>query len=196
MPETETPTPETFNLDDWLNDANLPEESCRVYKRGDVISELSSLREQIEDQEAALTLTQTDREKLLDLWERYEELLTVFGDSAITVYVQAVPRSKLREIKKQMEKREKAEEWDRQRGNEEFGYATIAESIVGLQEPGKDRFAVRFSAKDARLLEDKIGSGQFGAIMQAKTRADSAIKEPDADFLRKRSGDSKDDIDV
>lgn len=182
--------PEIFDIDGWLTDAHLPEESCRVWKRGDLLAELSELQQQIEDEQAASGQSLASAQKLTELTELYEKRLEEFGDSALTVYVRAIPRSRMRQIKAESEELEKAEGWDRQQGNVEFGYALLAEAVVAVKPAAGERQDVSMSRSGIKALEDRIGSAQLMAITEARKKAESQIQEPDAVFLRKPSGDN------
>ena len=193
--------PETFDIDAWLTDAHLPEESVRIYKRADLLGRITALQEKIKHEaeaEGADSLTGTI--ELQKAREEYDGLLETFGASALTVYVATVPSSKVREIRKVVdaEQDEKVEaglgksdatEWRAA----ELLYRIMAASILAVSGPDGERTPVEWDAEQVKALENHIGTGQFDALMEAKKRADSKVQEPDADFLRNVFGTSRDD---
>lgn len=193
--------PKTFDIDAWLQDAHLPEESVRIFKRGDLIAQLTALQEKLKD------LTESDGGSLAGsvqlgkAREEYEALEAEFKASALDVYVSAVPSSKVRKIQKEYGFPRKnptgghkdALEQAREFALIELNYAVMAESVVAISEPDGERVPVEWSIDQIKALEDRIGSGQYQAVVQAKYQAESRVKEPDADFLHKLSGGSKGD---
>lgn len=188
---------EAFDINEWLTDAHLPEESVRIFKRADLISKINALRERIQDEHAAQELggTLDTRKELRKLKAAYEQALEDFGASLLTVYVRAIPTSKSRKLRHENldaeeaklaagEDRKRVREW----ANEEFIYGLAAVSVVGVAGPDGVRREVSWSADDLRKLETRIGPGQFGALVEARKRAEAQVQEPDADFLASLSG--------
>lgn len=182
--------PKTFDLDAWLQDAHLPEVSARIFKGGHLLAELESVREQIEDEQAAMGQSLTSAQKLSELTERYEQLLEQFGESALTVYCQAIPGSKLRDLRKEFDERSKAKKWNTAESSAEFGYMLVANSVVAVKPAEGTKTEVTWNAESVKNLEKQIGPGELGKLLKAHKRAQSELKEPDADFLRKSSGTS------
>lgn len=198
---TEELDPKTFDINAWLDDAHLPEESTRIFKRADLLGRITALQEKLKDEAAADGDNLAGSVEFAKAAEEYEALLEEFGASALTVYVSAVPSSKVREIQKEHGfpwgkptggKKEALEE-ARELALIELNYAVLAEAVVAVAGPDGQRVAVNWSVEDLKKMEDRIGSGQFQDIIQAKYAAESRVREPNADFLAKLSGGSSDD---
>lgn len=192
MTETLYPTapsdPADFNVEAWLQDAALPEESCTVYKRPDVIAELSDLKRRIEleDRAAAADDRTAGDAALTPLEQEYVALLETFSQSALTIYVRALTEDELRALRTEVTERTKALPSDRQ--NEEFGLALLAGAIVAVKPAGGDRAAVKFTPARVKALTDALGQAQVSQVLQARLQAQNALPTVDADFLLKRSG--------
>lgn len=188
-----TNTPETFDIEAWLTDAHLPEESADVYKRADVISELSELRRRIELEDAAddpQERTIGQKSPTADLEARYAELLQTFAASKLTVYVRALTGEELRTARAEHEKR--TEGMEPKEANIEFGYDLLAAAIVGMKPAGGERKPVSMTSQAVKKLAAGIGEVQVSAILQARQQAQSGVPQVDADFLLQRSGTSDD----
>ncbi len=192
-PET-TASPEDFNIDDWLQDAHLPEDSCEIYKRPDVISELTRIKARIEEEEAADSgKTLGGNPKVGELQKRYEELLETFADSRATVYVRAVAEKTLRDLRAEhaVEKDDSAKV--KTEKATALSYAIMSHAIVGLGGKDGTRHEVSLSPQQVEVLESKIGDSQGKTILAAWNRAQSQTPEVTVDFLSQPSGISKDD---
>lgn len=181
-------TPFTFDVEAWLTDAKLPEDSATVYKRPDVVAELSDLKRRIEIEARVNDPEQTAASKRsATLENEYEELLRTFSDSALTIYVRAIIGERLKEIRDEyIAGPGKAQDEDTR--NAEIGYITIAESIIAVKAAGGQRQPAKFTAESIKAMRDKIGATQMLLIVAARKRAQDALPSVDADFLRKRSG--------
>lgn len=187
---TETHPAAAFNVEDWLLDAHMPEESADVYKRADVIGELSALRRQIEThQEAAAADEKTagDTDGLTTLTARYQELLETFAGSQLTVYTRALSPDEKRAIRAESEARTK--DLPQAEQNADFGYALLARAIVAVRPFEQDRVEVQWTPTQVRALENKIGQLQVQAILAAHQAAQNQLPAVDADFLQKPSGE-------
>ncbi|GAA1453475.1 hypothetical protein ACFP47_09220 [Nesterenkonia lacusekhoensis] len=204
----ETISPETYDIEAWLNDAHLPEESARIYRRGDLLGSINALQDRIRelttavDSSTDLDDTKAFTRELSQARSEYEELLTQFGESGLTVFLQAVPSRKTRQIRRRVNEaeeakvkagatRQDAKVW----GNEEFIYSMVAAAVVGVEGPDGVRHPAEWDADILRELEDRIGPGQFGELLEARKRADGKLQEPDPDFLLTVSGTSNGDTD-
>ena len=189
-------SPETFDIDAWLQDAHLPEDSCVIYKRPDVIAELSELKARIEDEQAAdvkVGKTLGAKSELNKMQKRYDELLKTFADSRATIIVRALSESRIREMSGDYKaKGGKAKD---DTAALEQGYAVVAESVVGLQDADGERREVSLTLDQVKSLEDRIGGSQLAKIREAWRRAQMQSPEVTVDFLSKHSGTSKDDTD-
>jgi len=186
---TETLNPKDFNLDDWALDANLPEESADVYKRADVVSELSALKRQIETHREAFAgaeKTAGDVSGIRVLEAKYSELVETFAHSKLTIYVRAITSDEREALRAAHEERTKT--WDPQRKNREYGFDLLAASITAVRPLDGDRTDVRWDVHQIKKLEQAIGGSQMSLILAAREVAQNQVPAVDADFLHKPSG--------
>ncbi|MCW2132884.1 hypothetical protein [Arthrobacter sp. VKM Ac-2550] len=183
--------PTTFDVEAWLVDAHLPEESADVYKGGHIVAELSALKRRIENEEAVEDVERTagDKAKLGKLEREYERLLKAFANSMLTVYVRALTGEEIRDMRTKHE--ERAQGMTPVEANTEFGYDLLAAAIIGVKPAGGKRARVDFTPDDVRKLEHSIGEPQLQLIMVARQRAQNSVPVVDADFLLRRSGTSE-----
>ena len=180
--------PATFDLDAWATDASLPEESADVYKRADVIGELSALQRKIAIRREAFKGEKTangDKE-LTDMERRHTELVETFAGSKLTVFVRALTSDELADLREAHDKATQG--MDPQRANKEFGFDLLAASIISVQPAGEERYDVRWDTHMIKRLEKAIGPAQMTEILNARQYAQNAVPTVDADFLRKSSG--------
>lgn len=180
--------PSTFDLDAWATDANLPEESADVYKRADVIGELSALQRKIAIRRDAAKGEKTangDKE-LLEMERRHTELVETFTGSKLTVFVRAITDDELADLREAHDKRTKGME--PKRANTEFGYDLLAAAIISVQPAGEERYDVRWDVHQIKRLEKAIGPTQIKEILNARQYAQNAVPTVDADFLHRSSG--------
>jgi hypothetical protein len=176
-----------FNVEDWLTDAALPEESATVYKRADVVAELTDLKRRLEIEGRAADVEQTAGSKRAVTLEReYKRLLTTFSNSALTVYVRALTREEIKDLRAAAEERTK--ELDPKEANEEFGYDLLAASIIAVKPAGQKRLPAAFTPDKVKAMEQAIGAIQLQLILAARQQAQNGVPTVDADFLHKLSG--------
>lgn len=186
---TEAPTaPEEFDVEAWLTDAKMPEESAEVYKRADVIAELQVVRRQIETQREAATIEKTAHGDtvLRNLERRYKDLVETFTGSKLTIYVRAISPDEQRESREATEKR--TEGMDPKLQNMEFGYDLLARSIVAVRPADGERTPVEWGIKQVKAMEKSIGAAQMSEVLNARMQAQNGLPRVDADFLPKPSG--------
>jgi hypothetical protein len=187
MTETITQDPATFDVEGWLQDAKLPEESATVYKRADVVAELSDLKRRIELEARASGAEYTAADPALTpLEQEYQALLETFSKSALTVYVRALTEQELRTLRLASEAATQNLSSDAQ--NEHLGYEILARSITAVKPAGAARQSVVFTPAKVKALKDAIGTAQMQVILNARLNAQNAVPAVDADFLHKRSG--------
>lgn len=191
---SENITPEEFDVDAWILNAKLPEESAEIYLRADVVGNIQALQRKIT---AANAVDAVDPErpaaaksKTAKLVKEYENLLQLFSDSRATVFVRAIAPDKLDDLRRANEARYKDKE--PREGNLAFGYELLAESIVAIEDKSGVRKTARMTPAQLKNLERGIGPAQLKAIMEARARAQSALPDVDADFLLRLSGTSDD----
>ena len=180
--------PATFDLDAWATDASLPEESADVYKRADVIGELSQLQRKIAIRRDAAKgeKTATGDKELTELERRHTELVETFTGSKLTVFVRALTSDELADLREAHDKATKG--MDPRRANKEFGFDLLSAAIISVQPAGEDRFDVRWDTHTVKRLEKAIGPAQMTEILNARQYAQNAVPTVDADFLHKSSG--------
>jgi hypothetical protein len=180
--------PAEFDVEEFLQDARLPEESVTVYKRPDVIAELSDLKRRIQLEDRLRTDEQSAAEmSLTPLEQEYEALLQTFSRSAVTVYVRAIPDEEIAEQRKLTEERTKG--MPPQDANLEFGYDLLARAIIGMKPAGGERKPVTFTPAKIKTLRKAIGDTQVDLILKARQIAQNAMPSVDADFLLRHSGE-------
>lgn len=177
-----------FNVEDWLTDAAMPQESADVFKRADVIGELSAIKRQIELHREAGAIEQTAGETsgIAELEKRYTELVDIFTGSQLTIYVRALSPDERREIRHRSE--EITKDKDKATQNADFGYRSLARSIVAVQPLDGERTEVDWTPETVRKIERSLGDTQMKAVVRAQQIAQNALPDVDADFLRKPSG--------
>jgi hypothetical protein len=185
---TETQNPATFNLDDWALDAGLPEESADVFKRANVVSELSALKRQIalHREAAGVEKTAVGDSELAALEFKYSELVETFGNSLMTVYVRAITSDEREALRVSHE--ERCKNWDPQRRNREYGFDLLAAAITAVRPIGGERTDVSWDVHQVKKLEAAIGASQMSLILAAREVAQNHAPTVDADFLQKPSG--------
>ena len=201
-PNTTAPAPVTgFDLEAWLFDADLPQQSATVFKAGRLPAEAGALKESIEiergrlDQESSAA----DKSKVSKLETRYAAVLQEWLDSKITVYVTAIPKDKLRRMREAHDKA--TDGMTPAVANELFGYELLSAAIIGIAEPGKEYVdedgnpvpygAVKLKTNQLRGMEKKIGATQMQLIVAARQTAQNGLPEVDADFLLESSGQNE-----
>lgn len=179
----------TFDLEAWAKDANLPEESADVFKRADVIGELSALKRQIENHQEAFSgaeKTAGDVSTLKALQDRYKELYDTFTGSLLTIYVRAITSDEREALRVQHEERTK--NWDPQRRNREYGFDLLAAAITAVRPLDGERVDVRWDVHQVKQLEKAIGGSQMSLLLAAREVAQNQAPVVDADFLLSASG--------
>jgi len=158
-------TPQDFDFDAWLDDAERPAHSVTVYQKAGLIADLDRLAEQIgnEDEE------EVDGPSMGggSLRAQYAKLAQQFHDSALTFRVQGHDEAEKRKIA------------DDNPGltPTELGYIVIADAIT----------SPKITAAQLKRLAGKIGEAQFSQIPVAYHQASTEIPVVSADFLPKRS---------
>lgn len=201
MTENTAPDQSTsFDLEAWLFDAELPQQSATVFKAGRLPAEAGALKEAIEiergrlDQESSAA----EKSKVAKLEARYAAVLQTWLDSKITIYVTAITPDALRELRAKHETETAG--MDRPVANEVFGFDLLAAAIIGIAEPGKEYpdpnvpyEPVSWSRGQVRGLARRIGATQMDLILAARHTAQNGVPEVDADFLLESSGSNTDD---
>jgi hypothetical protein len=160
-----TETPQDFDLDAWLDDAERPAHSVTVYQKAGLIADLDRLAEQIGNEDD----DEVDGPSMGGgtLRAQYAKLAKQFHDSALTIRVQGHDEAEKRALA------------DANPGltPTELGYIVIADAIL----------SPKITAAQLKRLAGKIGEAQFNQIPIAYHQASTEIPTVSADFLPKRS---------
>lgn len=194
-----TPVNVPFDVEDWLQDANLPHTSVDVYKAGMLPAEAATLKRQIEAERGLENLERTaaDNDRFAELERRYIQVLQAWAASKITVYVSALPPEKMRALREAHDLAHEGK--DPAVANEIFGYEILANAVIGVAETGVDYTdedgapalygPVAWEMRHIRSLARKLGGAQMSQLIRARQDAQSALPQVDADFLQRRSGE-------
>lgn len=136
-----------FSLDDWISGARLPEKSVTVYGRADLVAEFYELERQL--QGAGKPAVEDDRltgDPSKVLAQRMEELRTQMQGSALTFRFRAILDSEVEAAKKA------------HKGSDE----ALSFALLTIQ-------AVHPKVAEEKwpLIREKIGDGQFAALLEA-----------------------------
>lgn len=160
-------TPQDFNLDAWLDDADRPERSVTVYQKAGLIADLDRLAEQINAADEEEVDGPSMGGGVGKLRADYAKIAKQFHDSALTVRVRSISEDE------QAELREKNPDLDR-RG---LGQLVLSEAFV----------SPKATPEQVGKLERILGDAQFSLIVNAWQQACRAVPAVSADFLPKRS---------
>lgn len=159
-----TETPQDFDLDAWLDDAERPQRAVTVYQKAGLIADLDALEARI--------LAADDDEDVdgpsmgggpAKLRAEYQKLAKQFHDSALTIRVQGHSDDEKRGFLT-----------DNPAG---VVYSVLADAIT----------APKVTADQVKRLEKKLGPAQFGLILNAYHQASTELPTVSADFLPKSS---------
>ena len=158
-------TPQTFDIDAWLEDAERPARSVTVYQKAGLIADLDALQERIEN---------ADDEEVDgpsagggSLRSQYAKLAKQFHDSALTIRIEG--RSE--------QEREAITLPIANLSPEQIGAVVLADAITSPQ----------FTPTQVEKLAAKLGEVQFSRIVARFHEACSDVPTVSADFLPKRS---------
>jgi hypothetical protein len=163
-----TESPQEFDLDAWLDDAERPAHSVTVYQKAGLIADLDALESKIlaaeDDEDADGPSMGGGPAKLRG---EYQKIAQQFHDSALTIRVHGHDEDEKREIAKAHP--------DLKPG--ELGYIILADAID----------SPNFTPEQLKRLAKKIGETQFNQIPTAYHQASTEIPVVSADFLPKPS---------
>lgn len=161
-------TPQDFDIDAWLEDAERPARSVTVYQKAGLIADLDALAERIQNAEDA---EDVDGPSMgggpAKLRAEYQKLAQQFHDSALTIRLEGRDDNEKREILAQHEGLT----------GTQAGYVVIADAI---QSP-------KIKASQLEKLAGKIGETQFDRIIARFHEACTEIPAVSADFLPRAS---------
>lgn len=166
------PTPETFDVDQYIREATRPETTVDVFTRGDLYGDIVALEHRI-----ATERTITHEEESLDggsvaaLEQEYEQLLERFVGSKLTLRLRglgAIEEAKIRE--------ELTDETP-----QAVAYRLMHAALAAPSIPYYEKFE--------QFLE-VLGKGQADKIANAFSRVQSGVMRVSSDFLPRRSSPS------
>lgn len=191
MTETTETHPATgFDVEGWIRDAHMPEESTGVYQRADVIGELSALRRQIEIEREATAGDERaagETSELSTLEDRYAALVDTFTGSQLTIYCKALSPDQKRDIRAASDAA--TEGRDPAVQNADFGWRLLAATITAVRPFDAARVEVAWSPDQVRAMENAIGATQMKQVLAAHQNAQNRLPAVDADFLHRPSGE-------
>ena len=159
-------TPQDFDFDAWLDDAERPAHSVTVYQKAGLIADLDRLAEQINNADETEDVDGPSMGGGVGkLRAEYAKLAKQFHDSALTIRVQGHDEEEKREIAVA------------NKGSEDIAYIVLADAIT----------APRATPEQLKRLAKKIGEAQFSQILTAYHQASTEIPVVSADFLPKPS---------
>jgi hypothetical protein len=160
-------TPQDFDFDKWLDDAERPERAVTVYQKSGLIAELDRLEAAIGNADADEVDGPSMGGGVGKLHAEYAKVAKQFHDSALTVQVGG---------RSDDEKRELAAA-NLETAPADMGYLILADAIS----------SPKVSLAQLKRLEKKIGPAQFGLILSAFKSSSEELPSVSADFLPKPS---------
>lgn len=177
-----------FDLDGWIDGTCKLSMPAKVYQRGDLITELDKLGEQIEttkkipkDQRGA---NDVGVDALMDRWEALAEQVAA---SAMTVYVQDRTDERRRGIRDRLVKDLKLN-LEKDDDIETVILHQMADAIVKVESGGKAReFPDGFPVNKLRDLKDRLGDAALSPLRDAYFKVISEAPTVSAPLSRNSS---------
>lgn len=160
-------SPQDFDFDKWLDDAERPARSVTVYQKAGLIADLDRLAEQIDNADDDEVDGPSMGGGVGKLRAEYARLAQQFHDSALTFRVSGHDEDEKREFAKANPDATPLE----------LGRIVLAD---GIQSP-------KVTADQLKRLSAAIGDAQFSKIVTAYQKASTELPSVSADFLPKRS---------
>jgi len=162
-----TVSPQDFDLDAWLDDADRPERAVTVYQKAGLIADLDRLGELIQNADDEEVDGPSMGGGVGKLRAEYAKVAKQFHDSALTVRVRSVSDAE------QAELREKNPDLDQRA----LGKLVLSEALV----------SPKATPEQVGKLERILGDAQFSLIVGAWQQACRSVPAVSADFLPKPS---------
>jgi hypothetical protein len=158
-------TPQEFDIDAWLDDAERPARSVTVYQKAGLIADLDALEARIENAEDE----EVDGPSAGggSLRTQYAKLAKQFHDSALTIRIQSLTKDEQKEIGK--------------------AHADLDAGDLGCEILAAAITSPKITGAQVKKLARVIGDAQTALIMTAYNQACNEVPEVSADFLPKRS---------
>jgi len=160
-------TPQDFDFDKWLDDADRPERAVTVYQKAGLIADLDRLEQQIVNADDDEVDGPSMGGGVGKLRAEYAKVAKHFHDSALTITVGGRSDDEKREFA--------AANLDVK--PEDMGYAILADAIS----------SPKVTPAQVKRLEKKIGPAQFALIVAGFKSASEDVPSVSADFLPKPS---------
>ena len=160
-------TPQDFDFDAWLDDAERPERAVTVYQRAGLIADLDRLAERIENADDDEVDGPSVGGGVGKLRAEYAKLAQQFHDSALTFRIAGHDEEQKREFAKANPDAKPTE----------LGRLVLADAIR----------SPKVTAEQLKRLAEKIGEVQFSKILVAYHQASTELPSVSADFLPKPS---------
>jgi len=160
-------TPQDFDFDKWLDDADRPERAVTVYQKAGLIADLDRIEQQISNADDDEVDGPSMGGGVGKLRAEYAKVAKQFHDSALTLTVGGRSDDEKREFA--------AANLDVK--PEDMGYAILADAIS----------SPKVTAAQVKRLEKKIGPAQFALIVSGFKSASEDVPSVSADFLPKPS---------
>ena len=160
-------TPQDFDFDAWLDDAERPERAVTVYQRAGLIADLDRLAERIENADDDEVDGPSVGGGVGKLRAEYAKLAQQFHDSALTFRIAGHDEEQKREFAKANPDAKPTE----------LGRLVLADAIR----------SPNVTADQLKRLAEKIGEVQFSKILVAYHQASTELPSVSADFLPKPS---------
>ena len=160
-------TPQDFDFDAWLDDAERPERAVTVYQRAGLIADLDRLAERIENADDDEVDGPSVGGGVGKLRAEYAKLAQQFHDSALTFRIAGHDEEQKREFAKA----------NPDAVPTELGRIVVADAIR----------SPKVTADQIKRLAEKIGEVQFSKILVAYHQASTELPSVSADFLPKPS---------
>lgn len=160
-------TPQEFDVDAWIADAERPARSVTVYQKAGLIADLDRLGEQINNADDEDVDGPSMGGGVGKLRAKYAKLAQQFHESGLTLRIEGRDEDEKRVIVKANEGLEPTQ----------MGYAVIADAITSH----------KISGEQLGKLAAKVGEVQFNRVIAMFHEACTAIPAVSADFLPKRS---------
>lgn len=166
---TEQPTPETFDVDQYIREATRPESTVDVYTRGNLYGDIVELENRIRiEQQVAAEDESLDAGGVGALEREYEQLLERFAASKLTLRLRGLGAKEDAAIR----------EAHAEGSAQALAYRLIHAALVSPAIPDYEKFEAFLEA---------LGKGQADKIAGAFSRLQTGVMRVSPDFLQRRS---------
>ena len=179
---SETPTPETFNVDEWIAGVRPTRRSVRIFARGDLIAAMEVIADRIREAD--------DDADVDDLIDRFEALKAEF-QSGLTVTVEKRSSDWERKFRKDFIRDAKLSVKMRRDDSNDMDGPADERGRVVLHQLAAQIVSPTFTYEQLTALED-ANEGELAKLLRALNEVNRTVAEAQdvmtADFSRRRSG--------